>query len=91
MFKWFKKKEIVVAPKIDQHAVLRQMQRVITMLDDVKDSGHFVYTIPELAPNVVPAGVTPLIAQDSMCGAMANYAGMEPQFYSTFIGYPALS
>ena len=65
MFKWFKKKEIVETPKIDQHAVLRQMQRVITMLDDVKDSGHFVYTIPELAPNVVPAGVTPLIAQDS--------------------------
>ena len=31
MLKWFKKKEIVVAPKIDQHAVLRQMQRVITM------------------------------------------------------------
>ena len=91
MFKWCKKKEIVATPKIDQHAVLRQMQRVITMLDDVKDSGHFVYTIPELAPNVVPAGVTPLIAQDSMCGAMANYAGMEPQFYSTFIGYPALS
>ncbi len=91
MFKWFKKKEIVEAPEIDQYAALRQMQRVVTLLDETKDAGHFVYTIPELAPNVVPAGVTPLIAQDSMCGAMAGYAGSEPQFYSTFIGYPALS
>ena len=48
-----------------------------------------IYYFPEL-----PAGVAPqeaLLANDSMCQAMAGYAGLQPQFYSGFLGYQMLA
>ena len=47
------------------------------------------YYFPELPDCVAPKGH--VLAMDSMCQQMAGYAGLEPQFYSGFIGYPMLS
>ena len=47
------------------------------------------YYFPELPDCVAPQGH--VLAMDSMCQQMAGYAGLEPQFYSGFIGYPMLS
>lgn len=47
------------------------------------------YYFPELPAGVAPEGH--VLAMDSMCQQMAGYAGLEPQFYSGFLGYPRLA
>lgn len=47
------------------------------------------YYFPELPPQVAPK--EHMLAQDSMCQAMAGYAGLQPQFQSDFVGYAELS
>ena len=47
------------------------------------------YYFPDLPPSVAPEGH--IMAMDSMCQQMAGYAGLEPQFYSGFLGYQTLA
>ena len=48
------------------------------------------YQLPEIMPGVVPDGKKPAIAMDS-CSGIASFANTDPQFYSGFLGYPALA
>ena len=48
------------------------------------------YQLPEVMPGVVPNDKKPAIAMDS-CSGIASFANTDPQFYSGFLGYPALA
>lgn len=74
----------------NQNKVNAQMLTLMNQLQTEKNSqAAQQYTIPVIHPAVVPNGKKAAIAQDS-CGAI-SYTSADPQFYSGFLGYPALS
>ena len=82
MFDWFKKKDVEPKKAPRWNAVLNAMKSA------TEDPIH-LYKAP-----LLPAGVTPeghsALAMDGFCTA-SQYAGLEPQFYSGFLGYQTLS
>lgn len=80
---WFKKKE--VDKSIDWVRMANQLAMGAQLVETEREQYYF----PELPPSVAPQGH--VLAMDSMCQAMAGYAGLEPQFYSGFLGYPMLA
>jgi hypothetical protein len=93
-----RERELVLAEKQADIAdrKLKQQQKIIRMMqeENSKDMGKFVMVplaAPVLMPSVVPQGETPAIAMDS-CSSIYSYASEGvPNFYGTFMGYPALA
>lgn len=79
----FKKKD---APKksVNYVGALAQMQNY-----GIAHDNQGQYFFPELPECVAPQDH--MLAMDGFCQQMAGYAGLEPQFYSGFIGYQILS
>lgn len=78
---FFKKKE---KPQPDYLALLNRLQDLESL-----ESQAGMYYFPELPSIVAPQ--EHMLAMDNMCQQMAGYAGLEPQFYSGFLGYPLLA
>jgi uncharacterized protein len=62
---------------------------VLAMLAEQKQKAHG-YTIPTIPGFVTPPDKKPAIAMDS-CAGIAAFANSDPQFYSSFPGYPKLA
>jgi phage-related protein (TIGR01555 family) len=93
-----RERELALAEKqadIDDRK-LKQQQKIIRMMQDEqsRDIGKGIIVplaAPTLMPTVVPDGKTPPVAMDS-CGSIYSYASEGvPNFYGTFMGYPALA
>ncbi|WP_432784692.1 hypothetical protein AAEX37_01966 [Oligella sp. MSHR50489EDL] len=65
-------------------------EAIMRMAQGVKQKSDMDYLLPALPDGVVPKGRKSAIAMDS-CAAIAAFANNAPQFYSGFIGYPALA
>ena len=84
MFDYFKKK-----PKPKKAPDYSALAMALAQMDQSNQQTMEAYAFP-----VLPDGVAPKehqLAMDSQCQAMAGYAGLEPQFYSGFLGYPKLA
>lgn len=75
---------------------LKQQSKIIRMMQEEnankasKDQG-VPLSAPVLMPSVVPNSKTPAVAMDS-CGSIYSYASEGvPNFFGTFMGYPALA
>ena len=64
--------------------------QVIAMMSQQEQKDPVGYQLPNILEGVVPSGKTPAIAMDS-CSGIASYANTDPQFYSSFPGYPKLA
>lgn len=62
---------------------------VMTLLAEQKQKVRG-YTMPDIPDFVTPPGKKPAIAMDS-CAGIAAFANSDPQFYSSFPGYPKLA
>ncbi|WMC00220.1 putative portal protein [Acinetobacter phage Ab65] len=82
MFDWLKKKEEAPKRKPKWNALLNAMQ--------AHNEGVAIqYKAPSLPDGVAPDGHSAM-AMDGFCTA-SQYAGLEPQFYSNFLGYQVLA
>lgn len=82
MFDFFKKKEVVSKPT-------PKWNRLTNALNTAVEYPPNFYAAPTLPSGVVPEGHD-IIAMDGFCTA-SQYAGLEPQFYSEFLGYQRLN
>lgn len=90
MINFFKKKQTKEKPKPEKKDKARQW-RILNHLREAQENPVLTRFYP--APQL-PAGVHPeshdIMAMDGFCTA-SNYAGLEAQFYSGFLGYQVLS
>lgn len=63
---------------------------VLSMLSAQQQEKQSGYAIPDIPQWVMPKGRKPAIAMDS-CSGIAEFANTDPQFYSSFVGYPKLA
>lgn len=103
MWKWNKKREqqerLIAAQqeanRIEseklkaEHRNAELSAAVLSMLAEKKQHNQG-YTLPEIPAFVVPQGKESAIAMDS-CSGIAEFANTDPQFYSSFPGYPMLA
>lgn len=85
MFNLFKKKPNEIKPK--PKPAWSKLAMAIQVAQESKEAVSF-YPAPMLPDGVVPAGRE--MAMDGFCTA-SQYAGLDAQFYSSYIGYPALA
>lgn len=91
-----RERELILAEKQADIADrrLKQQQKIIRMMqeENSKDIGKGVMVplaAPVLMANVIPEGKSSAVAMDS-CGSIYSYASEGvPNFYGTFMGYPA--
>lgn len=70
---------------------LKQQQNMLQMMQQEQQVAPVAFEPPKLMPGVVPAGRKSAIAMDS-CQSIYDYSTIgDPNFYSTFLGYPALA
>ena len=70
---------------------LKLQQKMLQMMQQEQQAAPVSFAPPELMPGVVPAGRKAAIAMDS-CQSIYDYSTIgDPNFYSTFLGYPALA
>lgn len=82
MFDFFKKKEVVSKP-------IPKWSKLTSAIKNAAEHPPNFYAAPALPAGVVPEGHD-IIAMDGFCTA-SQYVGLEPQFYSEFLGYQRLT
>lgn len=82
--KFFKKKEVMEAVE-----KVPQWTHFLRLLSDASDMPPNFYPAPQLPSSVAP-DTHDTMAMDGFCTA-SNYAGLDAQFYSSYLGYPALA
>lgn len=75
------------ARKADAQERLMQM----LMTEEQKTKQPTKIEAPIIHPSVVPKGQVAPVAMDSECAGAYAYVNLDPQFYSSFIGYPTLA
>ncbi|EOJ8666994.1 DUF1073 domain-containing protein [Providencia stuartii] len=75
------------ARKADAQERLMQM----LMMEEKQEKQPVIVSPPVIHPGVVPEGQIAPVAMDSDCAGSYAYVNMDPQFYSSFIGYPTLA
>lgn len=101
MWKWNKKRkqqEWLIAAQEDANRLAAEKLQiekhnadlaaaVLAMMSNQNQKANG-YTIPDIPDCVMPKGKKPAIAMDSV--GLTTFANADPQFYSSFLGYPKL-